>query len=225
MRYIYYGNYQNDVKGVMKSCLRKGDLFIDVGANIGFMSAYAMSLVGKSGRIYAFEPVPDMFTRLEDLRFRNPDYYLVTNRLALGDNNEHGLIAISTYRNIGANTMVPSLLGIDNIKTAIEIDVVRLDDYLLERGLTNVRLIKIDVEGYEWRVIKGMDRYLRSASVLPWIIVEIQPKACQSLLTSMTEMGRYMEEFGFKALHLDGRESIDIKHLSKVTDVLFMPRR
>ena len=62
---MYYGSYAVPIVETMKRTLRPGDTFLDVGANIGYLSAIAAGLVGVTGQVHCFEPVPDYFRESE----------------------------------------------------------------------------------------------------------------------------------------------------------------
>ena len=103
---MYYGSYALLVIEVMKRLLHPGDVFLDVGANIGYLSAVAAGLVGKSGEVHCFEPVPAYFYRLQRLAELNPEYEIVSNARAAGETA--GTCRIYITREPGQNTMVPS---------------------------------------------------------------------------------------------------------------------
>ncbi len=73
---MYYQVYQYNITSILKKFLREGDIFIDIGANIGYMAAYALGLVGKTGEVHAFEPVPKYFAKLLNIKQFNPSYHL-----------------------------------------------------------------------------------------------------------------------------------------------------
>jgi len=62
---MYFGGYERETVSAMERFLRPGDTFIDVGANIGYLSTLALGLVGETGQVHSFEPVPDHFQRLQ----------------------------------------------------------------------------------------------------------------------------------------------------------------
>ena len=61
--------------------LKEGDTFIDIGANVGYISVFAMGLVGKTGSVHSFEPVPQYFNRLKIIKEDNPGYNFYLNEL------------------------------------------------------------------------------------------------------------------------------------------------
>lgn len=143
---MYHGTYEMCTVSAMKRFLKEGDTFIDVGANIGYLSAIAMGLVGKRGWVHSFEPVPDYAERLKKLARANAEYRLIVNQCALGERDGTAEIAITRLANIGWNTMVPGLMTRDAVKEAIEVRVGRLDKYARDNIPEGISLIKIDTE-------------------------------------------------------------------------------
>ncbi|MFK0729779.1 MAG: FkbM family methyltransferase [Gloeotrichia echinulata IR180] len=224
MRAMYFGAYQMHVASFMKKHLKKGDIFIDVGANVGYISAYAMGLIGQTGQVHAFEPVTEYFERLKNVQKNNPDYRLYINKVALGEREGISTIAVTNVRNIGWNTMVPGFMSEDTIKEEIEIPVTTLDSYLSSNEIDRVRLVKIDVEGFEFPVIKGFQKYLREAKELPILLVEVAPIAYHKLDASIDEFTNFMSDLGYVAVSLDLKHEIEVSALKETTDVVFMPK-
>ena len=147
---MYLGIYEIETVEAMKKILKKGDTFIDVGANIGYLSTIALGLVGKSGHVHSFEPVQEYFSKLKDITFLNPEYNFIVNQCALGEIEGTEKIAVTNLQNIGWNTIVPDFMLNETIKETQEVPIRRLDGYIKENALNNITLIKIDTEGFEF---------------------------------------------------------------------------
>ena len=219
---MYHGLYQREIVSLLKIYLRQGDTFLDVGANIGYISAIGLSLVGKTGEVHSFEPVPRFFKRLLMLQEDNPEYHIYTNNIALGDDEGVSRIAVTNLKNIGWNTMVPGLMSDETTGETIEVPVVKLDTYLRSNNIQNIRLIKIDSEGYEFPVIKGISEYLRNSKQFPIFIIEIAPTAYSLLNLSLKDFQELMRGLGYVGYTLDGKRPIDVSRLRITTDVLFL---
>jgi len=224
MRSMYFKTYQPGVTSILKKFLREGDTFIDVGANIGYISTFAMGLVGKTGEVHAFEPVPQYFERLENVCKDNPDYCFYMNRAALGKEKGVSTIAVTNLWNIGWNTIVPGYMSKDTVKEEIEITVSTLDNYLYSKSVKKLRLVKIDTEGYEFPVIKGFQQYLRDAEELPILVVEVAPTAYKRLNTSIAELEDFMVNLGYVARSINLAIKVQVAKLDKTTDVVFLPQ-
>ena len=80
----------------------------------------------------------------------NKKYKIVANNYALGENIGSAKINIPNIHNIGHNSMVPGLIELNKIKQAINVKVIRIDDYNSRNKIENVYFIKSDVEGFEY---------------------------------------------------------------------------
>jgi FkbM family methyltransferase len=224
MSNMYFGCYETELTNLLYRFLRKGDTFIDIGANVGYISTYALGLVGRDGNVHAFEPVPQYLSRLRKIQEDNPGYSLHVNGVAVGEREGTANIAVTNLRNIGWNTMVPEFMSKDTIKEEIEISVIRLTDYLSDRDVQNLRLVKIDTEGFEFPVMKGFQEYLRKMKELPILIIEIAPSAYPRLNSTCGEFERFMSELGYVSRSIDCVNDVQIDKLDRTTDVVFIPR-
>lgn len=223
---MYLGIYETETIEAMKRILKEGDTFIDVGANIGYLSTIALGLVGKSGNVHSFEPVLGHFLRLKDTAALNSKYNLIVNRCALGEFEGTGKIAVTNLQNIGWNTMVPDLMTKETTKEIQEVPIRRLDDYIREKALKNIALIKIDTEGFEFPVLKGISRYFENCGILPAIICEIAPSAYPLLGYQLRQLSEYMKKFDYDAFELNKpSKRIDITKLESTNNVLFLSQR
>lgn len=220
---MYLGIYEIETVETIKRILKKGDTFIDVGANIGYLSTIALGLVGKSGQVHSFEPVFEYFTKLKDIVRLNPEYNVIVNQCALGEVEGTGKIAVTNLQNIGWNTMVPGLMAKEATKEIQGVLVRRLDGYIKEKALTNIALIKIDTEGFESPVLKGLKEYFESCNKLPAIICEVAPTVYPLFGYQLSQLSEYMKRFNYGVFDLNNpKKSIDITKLKKTTNVLFL---
>jgi FkbM family methyltransferase len=220
---MYACTYEVTTIELMRTFLSRGGIFIDVGANIGYLSAVALGLVGKTGSVHAFEPVPEYFQHLENFRVLNRDYNLVINQCALGEKHGRTSIDITRLPNIGYNTVVPRLMGNEFRKKTIRIVMNRLDSYIAAHGLTNIALIKVDTEGYEFPILKGLSGYFENTSCRPPIICEINPRAYPLLGHTIAELSKYMDKWNYRACSVFNTQAeVDITKLKETSNVVFV---
>lgn len=174
-QYIYAtGRYEEDTVALMTRLLKPGDAVVDVGANIGYLTLLAARLVGPTGSVLAFEPLPKARTWLERNVALNQASQVVIRSEAVCDR------AATAVLNIGPDhhTSTSSLLPISEHHGQAVVSCVRLDDVLTDTA--SVRLIKIDVEGAEHLVVEGASRTLDIHG--PDVIVELNgPGASDAL--------------------------------------------
>lgn len=146
--------------GFVLHALREGDLFVDVGANIGAYSILAASL--RNTRCIAFEPASDTFELLaENVHLNEYDSRVAMYRMAIG--NADGEIALTTTLDTVNHVAAPT----DDAVAQEVVRVRRLDTVL--RGETPA-VIKIDVEGYETQVIEGAQHVLASKTLVALVL-------------------------------------------------------
>lgn len=218
---MYFGSYAPLVIDAMKRFLRPGSVFIDAGANIGYLSAIAAGLVGEHGQVHAFEPVPAYYERLCRLCDMNPRYKLFANAQALGD--FPGVRNVYVTREPGQNTLLREYRRSTDIVSTIERPVIRLDDYVDARRIREISLIKIDAEGFELPILKGLERYFSSTAHRPPVICEIAPRAYPLQGKQVADLAQYMSEFGYSARDLiDTNSRVNLGAMKHVDDVVFL---
>ena len=219
-----FGYYGLNIADALTKCLTKGSIFFDIGANIGYFSAFAMARVGTHGHVYCFEPVPAYASALRSLAADNPNYNIHVIEAAAGNDDGVANIDICDYGNIGWNTMVPGLMKQESPHHSIKIKVCRLDKYIVAKGIQSVACIKIDVEGFEYRVLQGLSGFFSNTDRLPHVICEISPDAGKLLGHSLADIEEFMKSFGYTSFLLDGIYSeIRISSLRVQSDVIFSP--
>jgi FkbM family methyltransferase len=150
--------YEHATSAYLHEHLRPGDVLVDVGANSGYFSLLAAHRVGPRGRVFAFEPNPEVrrlldtnvqLNRLGD-RVQTVDY-AICNRSA-----EQVRFFVTPHS--GFSTLSPEAShGGDYLAGGRDITVATrtLDDWMSESGIARIDFLKIDVEGGEYEVIAG----------------------------------------------------------------------
>lgn len=223
IKQMFYGFYETQTIKVLERFLKKDDVFFDIGANIGYVSSIALGLVGKSGQVHSFEPVPEYFKRLNKLPVDNNEYNIFTNQCALGEKESFAEMSLSNLNNIGWNTLVPGFMPEETIRQRITVPVRRLDNYIKEKTIKKISLIKIDTEGFEFPVLKGLNEFFTAAKDVPAIICEIAPTAYPFLGYTVGEMFDYVQKFGYQAFALnDLNKRLRVSELKETTNVIFI---
>lgn len=174
-REMFYHLYEPDVVCFMRSWLREGDVFLDVGANVGYLTAVASDLVGPTGQVHAFEPHKAHFARLSRLVKMNPQSHMRAEAVAISDRCGKGDLHISAHA--GWHSLIANFNTDVSPQTSVEgVLLDTLDNYVHNNALDGlpIRLVKIDVEGAESRVVRGAGGLLTTGQVDAWL-VEVTP--------------------------------------------------
>lgn len=139
--------------------LKEGDIVVDIGANIGYYALLEAKLIGDKGKVYAIEPVPENIDLLKKNIALNKLSNIEVHQLAIGDKNGSAPMYTSVRRNLGTLREVSQSRKDTLVKGTVNVEVVTLDHFINNKP--NPRIIRMDVEGYEYQVIKGMSGLLR----------------------------------------------------------------
>jgi FkbM family methyltransferase len=156
---IYYKLFDYEDSMFLIHHLKKDDLFVDVGANVGHYSLLAAGIC--EAEVMAFEPIPSTFSKLN----RNVNLNKLSNKIKLFN---IGIGEESSYLNFTINKYVMNSVAQEYDKDIVRVEVMRLDDVLKDK--TPV-FLKIDVEGFEYYVLKGAPNVLARED-LKYIIIE-----------------------------------------------------
>jgi len=192
---FYMGDLDPKLTAIASRVLRPGDVALDIGANLGVMTVLFSRLVGPAGRVLAFEPNPRVLDRTRQTTAKLSNVRLC--EFALGPRPDT-LQLVAPPENLGLGSLVASndrqeaghwTFGANAERVTVPVE--RLDDVLAREGVNAVRLVKMDVEGFEPQVLRGAERCLR----------EIRP---QVILFEMNETTPVSEHETFKLLAAAG---------------------
>lgn len=162
----YFGTYEKGTLNFIKEHLPKGGTFFDIGANIGLMSIFAARCLSDNGKVYSFEANPETAKLLRyNIKLNKISNIEVVDK-AVG--NDTGKIRI--YDNWSVNRGGATLIKPEKETNSFEVDLIRIDD-MAEYSNSAISMIKIDVEGFELDVLKGLEKILRKTGP-PKLIIE-----------------------------------------------------
>lgn len=190
-RLMYFGQYEPKQSQWVIDILRPGGSFLDVGANVGHYTMLAASLVGSSGHVIAFEPSPYAYGKLKAILQDNNITQVNVYQCAAAD--EAGQLDL--YLPSEDYLHSPSLVKSDSSYTPVKVEVCRLDSHPSLVPPSTVDLMKIDVEGYEPNVLRGMHKILQDGHVKylmcefnsGWL--EANGSSCDGLMELIKSMG------------------------------------
>lgn len=161
---IIDGVRERESTKMVRRIIKKGAVVIDIGANIGYYALLESKLAGSEGMIYAIEPSPENVRALKkNLRINNRKNMRIFE-LAIGDKQGKAVMNISPHSNL--NTFV-SQEGRE-VVGKINVPMTTLDAFL--KGKKHPDFIRMDVEGYEYNVLKGMKKTLQAKKPFSFFI-------------------------------------------------------
>jgi FkbM family methyltransferase len=152
--YVFRDDYEPDLV-VLRNFLNPGGVMVDVGANYGIFSLNAARLVGKTGRVLAFEPARGNFSTLEKNLALNEATQVRAFQMALSD--KPGTLRLYHDPDPTRNSLAPG----SNAQDFEEVEVKTLDVVLSANAVGKIDFIKIDVEGADELVCRGALETLR----------------------------------------------------------------
>jgi FkbM family methyltransferase len=184
-------------KHLYLSIVQRGDVVVDIGANVGYFTMLFSDLTGNRGEVHAFEPVPSTFSILTENIRRFPAYKNVhLNRMALGDKDQRTNMLVPRGDH-GQASLVRHWDGswkdADSEIASTKIEMIQLDQYAERLG--RVDFIKCDVEGAELLVLRGAQSTLRRFR--PKLCLEMDDRWVRSFGWTTTDVLRCLRQIGY----------------------------
>jgi FkbM family methyltransferase len=216
-REIANGLYEKEYLEYFYSILGEDDIIIDIGANIGIFSILASKKV-KSGLIFSFEPVGINYKRM----LRNIEVNSIQNikTFNLGLSNQNETLDINVPKqDPGESTLSPKTCTKLFLKNDQKISIekakfILFDQFFEEHMLKKVDIIKIDVEGAEYKVLKGMKNTLISHN--PIVFIELIPSLIENVEGNIDKLIDLLIKYDFKVIYsLELKEKMEIDYKNK----------
>jgi FkbM family methyltransferase len=170
-----FGAFERPTLNALRQLVKPGDTVLDVGANLGAHTLHLANAVGPAGRVFAFEPTDFAFQKLTKNLALNPE---LRDRVTLsqvflvdqpGTPRESEIYSSWPLEQAGERH--PKHLG--KLQSTSQASEETLDGYVARNNIEKVDLIKIDVDGHEYTVLKGGREMLQKFS--PILVMELSP--------------------------------------------------
>jgi FkbM family methyltransferase len=222
------GTYEPKTLCVLRALLRRGDTFIDVGANAGIVSLAAAQWVGRSGAVHAFEPSSREYLRLLDTISRNRLVQVTAYPVALGADRGRARLKVASSGQGGLNTLGKSFAYDETALDRTEdVDVRTLDEVAAEEQIGRSSAIKIDVEGMELHVLRGAREIIGRDR--PALIVEVFARALEACGAGVDALQDLLLSSGYRlfTIRADGElESLEtLRSIDEQNIVALTPER
>ncbi|MHC4571440.1 MAG: FkbM family methyltransferase [Planctomycetota bacterium] len=205
--YKFYKKFSDrHVGSLLKEIISPGMTVIDVGANIGFYTAFMASIVGEKGKVYAFEPLPQNFNLLK--KHNNHDNITLV-QAAVGDKTGEITLYISDKLNVDHQTYET-----DEKREKIDVLSYRLDDYLENK---RIDFIKMDIQGFEYQALLGMKNILQSNPDIK-VLMEFWPYGLIKAGSSVERLLTFLHELDFQTELLEQNDRKKMPPIPKRND-------
>lgn len=202
------GRYEQESVALFKRVLKSGMVVVDIGAHIGYFTRLFSKLVGKEGKVLAFEADPFIFALLQKNIRRFPN--VAARQLAVSDQSGTMDFYHSEAKS-GCGSLVPEL-PVSFKKTKLQVPGGALDSLLENAGIEHVDLIKMDIEGGEPHALLGMRKMLaRNPDII--LVTEFAPEWLRAGGMEPLQFLAELKHFGFNvfAVVTDALISFDPK--------------
>lgn len=198
---------------LVKKEVKKGNVVLDIGANIGYYTLIFAKLVGKDGKVFAFEPDPTNFALLKKNVEINGYKNVILVQKAVS--NKTGKLKLYLSEdNLGDHRIYNS----HDDRKSVKIEAIRLDDYFKDYD-GKIDFIKMDIQGAEGGAIQGMLNLLKKNKLVK-IISEFWPWGLKRFGIGPDEYLKLLIELGFKLYEVNEQEkkikSVNIPKLLEV---------
>lgn len=213
---IYYTRcYEPLAVAFSKKYVKKGMVALDVGANMGFYALHLAKLVGRGGKVIAFEPTAWGFSRLKRNVQLNDFSNIICEKIALSDC--HQCKQPARFRSSFCLVGTPHVENFDEMQAVANIeedmDFMSLDEYVRINKIGRIDFMKIDVDGYEYKVICGARESL--GRFKPTIVIEFGYKLLKRYGDNLEDLYEMLTSLGYIFYSLDNLSPIDRKTLLK----------
>lgn len=179
--------------------LKPGDTLIDVGANIGCVTAAGSLAVGQTGHVFSVEPHPQTFKHLQKTIAINHCTNVTSLNIALGA--EAGIVNFTDERRKDDNNCVAL-----NAESGIRVPCRTLTSLVNGHSISRIAVMKIDVEGFEMHVLRGAEAILHKVDS---IYIEVLEHTLQKFGSCSAEVFKLLQAHGFRCYYFkDDRSNV-----------------
>ena len=209
----HYGTYEELESKIMEEKIEMGNIVVDVGANIGLHTLNMARIVGSTGQVFAFEPDPSNFEILKKNVKINNYKNIILEQKAVGD--KHGRTTLYQSDHPGKHRIFPQT---EQAKSQVQVELTNLDNYFDSDMTDKINFIKIDVEGLEFSVLKGMKNILKNSKKIK-ILFEFMPENTIEVGFTPIELLNYLTSNDFKLYCMDNKTK-KLLHVSNNEEIV-----
>jgi FkbM family methyltransferase len=219
--FLFRDAYEPSVRAAIDHYVKEGDHVYDIGANLGLWSLRMLERVGPTGRVCAFEPMPETAERLaQNIKLSGHTNAIVRSH-ALGEAAQE--LTLYVPDDLGRS----SLAAESEKDKQIKVMVSRLDDVWKAQGRPDIRFIKIDVEGAEPLVFRGATAFFKE--LRPVICCEINLEKLANMGFAPSDVTAPLLELGYQAWTWSDKRrrlvaATNVVEINETCDLVFVPQ-
>jgi FkbM family methyltransferase len=192
------GIWEPEVTGAFRALIKPGDTVFDIGGDAGYYTLLFRKCAGESGHVVVFEPIPKAYERIKENLALNAFTNCTLVKEALG--SQAGSFVLERPFEDSRINLTKSAAGESDITVQVE----RFDTLADQLSLPVPDLIKIDVEGAELEVLRGMERLV--ADHHPDFVIELHPQHLPQFGASVEDVLNWLRQRGYQLRALDAGE-------------------
>lgn len=198
----YFGVWEPNLTRWLQRRLRPGDVFVDVGANVGYFSLLASRLVGSGGGVVAIEPSPLANAALRRNIVGNGAENVRVENVAVWKSSGEVVVFGASDRIVGGTTLDPTWADRWSFDTHVAVSAEPLWRLLSDDEVSRAAVLKVDVEGSELEALQGAEPLLPRLRDDVAIVIELEGDAVR-IATDV------LGSFGFEAFVIENDYSAD----------------
>ncbi len=187
---LLFGAYEKGVLFFMrdfsKSVLKEPITFLDIGSHVGQHSLFMSSHVGT---IHAFDPYPPVIEKFRHMVDINKIENIFIHQIGIGDKDSELPFYEPYETNTGVGTFRESVTDYEERKVLDKLKIVKGDSWVKENNIENIKIIKIDIEGFEEYALRGLNQTLNTHR--PLIILEVS-KPTLGTISNLSELKKLL---------------------------------
>ncbi len=212
-RLMYYGLYEENMMNFLKRNVRAGDVVLEPGANVGYVSAHCLGLVGAKGHVHSFEPSPAANAHIR--RFNQVGEHANWSLWDMALSDHEGTDTFYDTPRVmrfGYACLASAATPKDGVPSQVPLATV--DSFCQSHGIQHVRFLKLDIEGSEFRALKGASKMLANGAI---DIIMVETNTAGPARPIAERINALLVQAGYRSFHV--RRNGTVKPL----DVMAMP--
>ncbi len=206
---------------VVQQLIRPGDVVVDAGANIGYISALLARWVGPTGLVHSIEPIPETFELLQGAMRKLGFQQVKCHACGVSDRGGEAVMEVPAYPDGAENFYESHVVTSSQVSPSGKQIKVRLKtlDEVVGETLSRVTFMKVDVEGHEEPALLGATRLLEQAR--PALLMEINHSLDQPTAATARMLAR-LDMLGYRAYLLEGTKLVERRAGQQAVDYFFL---